>query len=143
MKAPCLMIWNGGFSVLYDALSEPWMMTRSAIQTFRNAVCYDVAGATCTIVDVHPICDVTLPDRLLPWHQSPVRLELQPGPDLSPGDMRARIVHILQRDSEIADFLKMPVDEAIASVREAETPVALIEAAKAALQHEGASSIRW
>jgi hypothetical protein len=68
---------------------------------------------------------VTLRDRMLPWRQIPVRLVRQPGPDLSLADVRVRLLSILQGDSEIADVLEVPVDQAIAWVRKALTLVAL------------------
>lgn len=70
---PFLLIWHGGFWVHSDALSEPWMMTRTAMNSFRNAVCHDSSGTTCTIIDVIPLRAVTLRDRMLPWRQIPVR----------------------------------------------------------------------
>jgi hypothetical protein len=133
LHSPFLLIGHGGFSVHSEALAEPSMMTRTAMNRFRNAICYDGAGSTCTIIDVIPLRDVTLRDRMLPWRQIPVRLVLQPGPDLSLADVRDRLLSILQGESEIADFLKMPVDDAIAWVRRAVTPMALIEAANAIL----------
>ena len=133
LQTPFLFIGHGGFSVHSDALAEPWMMTRTAMNSFRNAVCYDGSGTTCTIIDVIPLRDVTPRDRMLPWRRIPVRLVLQSGPDLSLVDVRVRLLSILQGDSEIADFLKMPVDDAIAWVRRAATPMALIEAAEAIL----------
>jgi hypothetical protein len=133
LQPPFLLIWHGGFSVHSQALAEPSMMTRTAMNRFRNAICYDGSGSTCTIIDVIPLRDVTLRDRMLPWRRIPVRLVLQPGPDLSLADVRSRLLSILQGESEIADFLKMPVDDAIASVRRAVTPMALIEAANAIL----------
>ena len=111
MQTPFLLIWHGGFSVHSDALSEPWMMTRTAMNNFRNAVCHDGTGTTCTIVDVIPLRAVTLRDRMLPWRQIPVRLVRQPGPDLSLAAVRVRLLSILQGDSEIADFLKMPAGD--------------------------------
>ena len=81
LQTPFLLIGHGGFSVHSDALAEPWMLTRTAMDSFRNAVCYDGSGATCTIIDVIPLRDMTLLDRMLPWRQFPVRLVLQPGPD--------------------------------------------------------------
>lgn len=125
MQTPFLLIWHGGFSVHSDALSEPWMMTRTAMNNFRNAVCHDGTGTTCTIIDVIPLRAVTLRDRTLPWRQIPVRLVRQPGPDLSLADVRVRLLSILQGDSEIADVLEVPVDQAIAWVRKALTLVAL------------------
>ncbi|MCZ8108486.1 MAG: hypothetical protein O9972_62870 [Burkholderiales bacterium] len=131
LQTPFLLIGHGGFSVHSDALAEPWMMTMTAMDCFRNAVCYDGSGTTCTIIDVIPLRDVTLRDRMLPWRQIPVRLVLQPGPDLSLADVRARLLSILQGDSEIADFLKMPVDDAIARLNEAQSAFDMIEAAQA------------
>jgi hypothetical protein len=131
LQTPFLLIGQSGFSVQSDALAEPWMMTRTAMDSFRNAVCYDGSGTTCTIIDVIPLRDVTLRDRMLPWRQIPVRLVLQPGPDLSLADVRARLLSILQGDSEIADVLKMPVDDAIALLNEAQSPLDMIEAAQA------------
>lgn len=106
------------------------MMTGTAMDSFRNAVCYDGSGTSCTIVDVIPRRDMTLRDRMLPWRQIPVRLVLQPGPDLSLADVRVRLLSILQGDSEIADFLKMPAGEAIARLNQARTPGELIAAAE-------------
>jgi hypothetical protein len=130
LQTPFLLIGHGGFSVHSDALAEPWMMTRTAMDSFRNAVCYDGSGTTCTIIDVIPLRDMTLRDRMLPWRQIPVRLVLQPGPDLSLADVRVRLLSILQGDSEIADFLKMPAGEAITRLNQARTPGELIAAAE-------------
>jgi hypothetical protein len=55
---------------------------------------------------------------------------LQPGPDLSLADVRVRLLSILQGDSEIADFLKIPAGEAITRVNQARTPRELIAAAE-------------
>ena len=131
LQTPFLLIGHGGFSVHTDALAEPWMMTRTVMDSFRNAVCYDGSGTSCTIIDVIPLRDVTLRDRMLPWRQIPVQFVLQPGPDLSLADVRIRLLSILQGDSEIADFLKMPVDDAIALLNEAQSPLDMIEAAQA------------
>jgi len=130
LQTPFLLIGHGGFSVHSDALAEPWMMTRTAMNSFRNAVCYDGSGTTCTIIDVIPLRDVTLRDRMLPWREIPVRLVLQSGPDLSLADVRDRLVLIMQGDSEIADFLKMPAGEAITRLTQARTPGELIAAAE-------------
>jgi hypothetical protein len=130
LKTPFLLIGHGGFSVHSDALPEAWMMTRTAMDSFRNAVCYDSSGTSCTIIDVIPLRDVTLRDRMLPWRQIPVRLVLQPGPDLSLADVRVKLLSILQGDSEIADFLKMPAGEAITRLNQASTPGELIAAAE-------------
>ena len=100
------------------------------MDSFRNAVCYDGSGASCTIIDIIPLRVVTLRDRILPWRQIPVRLVLQPGPDLSLADVRVRLLSILQGDSEIADFLKMPAGEAITRLNQARTPGELIAAAE-------------
>ena len=130
LQTPFLLIGHGGFSVHSDALAEPWMMTMTAMDSFRNAVCYDGSGTTCTIIDVIPLRDVTLRDRMLPWRQIPVRLVLQPGPDLSLAAVRVRLLSILQGDSEIADFLKIPTGEAITRLNQARTPGELIAAAE-------------
>ena len=130
LQTPFLLIGHGGFSVHTDALAEPWMMTRTAMDSFRNAVCYDGPGTTCTIIDVIPLRDMTLLDRMLPWRQIPVRLVLQPGPDLSLAAVRVRLLSILQGDSEIADFLKIPTGEAITRLNQARTPGELIAAAE-------------
>jgi hypothetical protein len=130
LQTPFLLIGHGGFSVHTDALAEPWMMTRTAMDSFRNAVCYDGSGTTCTIIDVIPLRDMTLLDRMLPWRQIPVRLVLQPGPDLSLAAVRVRLLSILQGDSEIADFLKIPTGEAITRLNQARTPGELIAAAE-------------
>jgi hypothetical protein len=130
LQTPFLLIGHGGFSVHSDALAEPWMLTRTAMDSFRNAVCYDGSGTTCTIIDVIPLRDMTLLDRMLPWRQIPVRLVLQPGPDLSLAAVRVRLLSILQGDSEIADFLKMPAGEAIARLNQASTPEELVAAAE-------------
>jgi len=100
------------------------------MDSFRNAVCYDALGTTCTIIDVIPFRDVTLRDRMLPWRQIPVRLVLQPGPDLSLADVRVKLLSILQGDSEIADFLKVPAGEAVTRLNQARTPGELIAAAQ-------------
>ena len=128
LQTPFLLIGHGGFSVHSDALAEAWMMTTSAMDSFRNAVCYDGSGTSLTIIDVIPLRDVTLRDRMLPWRQIPVRLVLKPGPDLSLADVRVRLNSILQGDSEIADFLKMPAGEAITRLNQATTPGELITA---------------
>jgi hypothetical protein len=130
LLTPFLLIGHGGFSVHSDALAEAWMMTRTAMDSFCNAVCYDGSGTSCTIIDVIPLRDVTLRNRLLPWRQIPVQLVLQPGPDLSLADVRVRLQSILQGDSEIADFLKMPAGEAITRLNQARTPGELIAAAE-------------
>lgn len=130
LQTPFLLIGHGGFSVHSDALAEPWMLTRTAMDSFRNAVCYDGSGTTCTIIDVIPLRDMTLLDRMLPWRQIPVRLVLQPGPDLSLATVRVRLLSILQGDSEIADFLKIPTGEAITRLNQARTPGELIAAAE-------------
>ena len=130
LRTPFLLIGHGGFSVHSDALAEPWMMTRTAMDSFRNAVCYDGSGTTCTIIDVIPLRDMTLLDRMLPWRQFPVRLVLQPGPDLSLATLRVRLLSILQGDSEIADFLKIPAAEAISRLKQASTPEELVAAAE-------------
>ena len=130
LQTPFLLIGHGGFSVHSDALAEAWMMTRTAMDSFRNAVCYDGSGTSCTIIDVIPLRDVTLRDRMLPWRQIPVQFVLQPGPDLSLADVRIRLLSILQGDSEIADFLKMPAGEAITRLHQARTPGELIAAAE-------------
>lgn len=130
LQRPFLLIGHGGFSVHSDALAEPWMMTRTAMDNFRNAVCYDGSGTTCTIIDAIPLRDVTLRDRMLPLRQIPVRLVLQPGPDLSLAAVRVRLLSILQGDSEIADFLKIPTGEAITRLNQARTPGELITAAE-------------
>lgn len=65
------------------------------MDNFRNAVCYDGSGTTCTIIDVIPLRDGTLRDRMLPWRQLPVRLVLQSGPDLSLAAVRVRLLSIL------------------------------------------------
>jgi hypothetical protein len=129
LQTPFLLIGHGGFSVHSDALAEAGMMTRTAMDRFRHAVCYDGSGTSCTIIDVIPVRDVTLRDRMLPWRQIPVRLVRQPRPDLSFADVRARLVAILQGESEIADFLKLPAGEAIARLNQARTPEELIAAA--------------
>jgi hypothetical protein len=129
LQTPFLLIGHGGFSVHSDALAEAGMMTRTAMDRFRHAVCYDGSGTSCTIIDVIPVRDVTLRDRMLPWSQIPVRLVRQPGPDLSLADVRARLLSILQGESEIADFLKLPAGEAIARLNQARTPEELIAAA--------------
>jgi hypothetical protein len=67
---------------------------------------------------------------MLPWRQIPVQFVLQPGPDLSLADVRIRLLSILQGDSEIADFLKMPAGEAITRLHQARTPGELIAAAE-------------
>jgi hypothetical protein len=131
LQTPFLLIGHGGFSVHSDALTEAWMMTRTAMDSFRNAVCYDGTGTSCTIIDVIPLRDVTLRDRMLPWRQIPVRLVLQPGPDLSLADVRISLLSILQGDSEIADFLKLTAGEAITRLNQARTPGELIAAAEA------------
>jgi len=130
LQTPFLLIGHGGFSVHSDALAEPWMMTRTAMDSFRNAVCYDGSGTSCTIIDVIPLRDVTLRDRMLPWRQIPVRLVVQPGPDLSLADVRVRLLATLQGESGIADFLKMPAGEAITRLNKATTPGELIAAAE-------------
>ena len=130
LQTPFSLIGHGGFSVHSDALAKAWMMTRTAMDSFRNAVCYDGSGTSCTIIDVIPLRGVTLRDRMLPWRQIPVRLVLQPGPDLSLSDVRVRLLSILQGDSEIADFLKMPAGEAITRLNKATTPGELIAAAE-------------
>jgi hypothetical protein len=130
LQTPFLLIGHGGFSVHSDALAEAWMMTRTAMDSFRNAVLYDASGTSCTITDVIPLRDVTLRDRMLPWRQIPVRLVLQPGPDLSLADVRVRLLSILQGDSKVADFLKMPAGEAITGLNQATTPGELIAAAE-------------
>jgi hypothetical protein len=79
---------------------------------------------------VIPLRDVTLRDRMLPWRQIPVRLVLKPAPDQSLADVRVRLLSILQGDSEIAGFLKMPAGEAIARLNQARTPGELIAAAE-------------
>ena len=105
LQRPFLLIGHGGFSVHSDALAEPWMMTRTAMNSFRNAVCYDGSGTTCTIIDVIPLRDVTLRDRMLPWREIPVRLVLQSGPDLSLADVRDRLY---QRPSELTCMRPLP-----------------------------------
>ena len=52
-------------------------------------------------------------------------------PNLSIEDVRDRLLSILRGDSEIADFLKMPVDDAIALLNEAQSAFDMIEAAQA------------
>lgn len=131
LQTPFLLIGDGGFSVQSGALTEPLMMTRDAMSSFRNAVCYDGLGRTCTIIEVIPIRQVTLCDRLLPWRQIPARFVFKPGPDLSLAEVRAKLLLILRGDSEIADFLKLPVDDAITRLNEAKSPFDLIEAAQA------------
>ena len=79
LQTPFLLIGHSGFSVQSVSLAEPWMMTRTAMDSFRNAVCYDGSGTTCTIIDVIPLRDGTLRDRMLPWRQLPVRLVPQSG----------------------------------------------------------------
>lgn len=130
LQTPFLLIVHDGFAVHSDALTEPWMMTRTAMDRFRNAVCYDGSGTTCTIIDLIPLRDVTLRDRMLPWRRIPVRLVLQPGPDLSLADVRQRLLATLQGDSEVADFLKIPAGEAVARLNQARTPGELIAAAE-------------
>lgn len=130
LQTPFLLIGSGGFSVHSDALAEPWMMTRTAMNSFRNAICYDGSGTTCTITDVIPLRDITLSDRMLPWRQIPTRFVLEPGPDLSLADVRAKLLSILQEDSEIADFLKIPAAEAISRLKQASTSEELIAAAQ-------------
>jgi len=130
LQTPFLLIGHGGFSVHSDALVVAWIMTRTAMDSFRNAVCYDSSGTSCTIIDVIPLRDVTLRDRMLPWRQTPVRFVLQPGPDLSLDDVRVRLLSILQGDSEIADFVKIPAGEAITRLNQARTPRELIAAAE-------------
>jgi len=130
LRTPFLLIGPSGFSVHTDALAQPWMMTRTAMNSFRNAVCYDGSGTSCTIMDVIPLRDVTLSDRMLPWRQIPTRFVLEPGPDLSLADMRGRLLSILNGDSEIADFLKVPAAEAISRLKQARTPEELIAAAE-------------
>jgi hypothetical protein len=80
---------------------------------------------------VVPIGDVTWRDRVIPWRQVPVRLTLQPRPDLSIEDVRERLLSILRGDSEIADFLRMSIDDAIARVQAARSPSEIVEAARA------------
>ncbi len=99
--------------------------------SFRNAVCFDASGTAKTIIDLVPLREVTWRDRIMPWRTFPVRLTLQNGPDLSIEDVRERLISILRGDSEIADFLKMPIDDAIARVQAAHTPSEIIEAARA------------
>jgi len=48
LQTPFLLIGHGGFWVHSDALAEPWMMTRTAMDSFLNAVCYD---GTCNASD--------------------------------------------------------------------------------------------
>jgi len=55
---------------------------------------------------------------------------LQPGPVLSLADIRARLVSALKGDNEIADFLKIPVNEASARLKKAGSALELIETAK-------------
>jgi hypothetical protein len=131
LQPPFLLIAARGFSVHSDALSEPWMMTRTAMDSFRNAICYDTSGTACTITDVVPLRHMTLCDRMLPWRQIPVRLVLEPGPVLSFADVRARLVSALKGDSEIADFLKIPVNEASVRLNKAGSALELIETANA------------
>ena len=130
MQTPFLLIGHGGFSVHSDAQAEALMMTRTAMDSFRNAVCYDRSGASCTIIDIIPLRVVTLRDRILPWRQIPVRLVLQPGLNLSLTDVRVRLLSILEGDSEIADFLKMPAGEAVTRLNHARTPGELIAVAE-------------
>jgi hypothetical protein len=131
MQTPFLLIAASGFSVYSDALPEPWLLTRRAMNSFRNAICYDASGTAHTITDVVPLRQMTLYDRMLPWRQIPVRLVLQPGPVLSLADIRARIVSALKGDNEIADFLKTPVNEASARLKKAGSALELIETANA------------
>ena len=133
LQVPFLLVRQAWFSVCSNTLAEPWMMTRTAMNTFRNAVCYDASGRACTIIDVVLLRDLTLRDRMVPWRQIPVRLVLQRGPDLSLDDVRDRLVSVIQGDSEIADFVKMPVDAAIAGLNRARTPWEMIQATKAIL----------
>jgi hypothetical protein len=128
--SPVLLISVRAFSVQSDPLSEPWMMTRTAMTSFRNAVCFDATGTVKTIIDLVPLRDLTWRDRMMPWRPFPVRLTLQPGPNLSIEDVRERLLSILRGDSEIADFLKMPIDDAIACVQAAHSPSEIIEAAR-------------
>ncbi len=129
--SPFLLISARGFSVQSDPLSEPWMMTRTAMTRFRNAVCFDASGTAKTIVDLVPVRAISWRDRLMPWRLFPVRLTLQPGPDLSIEEVRERLLSILRGESEIADFLKLPIDDAIARVQAAHSPSEIIEAARA------------
>lgn len=130
-ESPFLLISARGFLVQSDPLSEPWMMTRTAITSFRNAVCFDATGRVNTIVDLVPVRAMAWRDRMMPWRPFPVRLTLQPGPDLSIEEVRERLLSILRGDSEIADFLKTPIDDAIARVQAAHSPSEIIEAARA------------
>jgi hypothetical protein len=130
MQTPFLLIAASGFSVYSDALPEPWLLTRRAMNSFRNAICYDASGTAHTITDVVPLRQMTLYDRMLPWRQIPVRLVLQPGPVLSLADIRARLVSALKGENEIADFLKIPVNEASARLKKAGSALELIETAK-------------
>jgi hypothetical protein len=129
--SPFLLISARGFSVQSDPLSEPWILTGTAMTSFHNAVCFDATGTVNTIVDLVPLRAMAWRDRMMPWRQFPVRLTLQPGPDLSIEEVRERLLSILRGDSEIADFLKMPIDDAIARVQVAHSPSEIIEAARA------------
>lgn len=126
-----LLINVGAFSVHSHPLSEPWMLTTTAMNSFRKAICFDATGTVNTIVDLVPVRAISWRDRLMPLRQFPVRLTLQPGPDLSIEDVRARLLSILRGDSEIADVLRMPIDDAIARVQAAHSPSEIIEAARA------------
>jgi hypothetical protein len=128
---PFLLLTRSGFSVLSDALEEPWMMTRKAMNDFREALCYDSSGTVRTIIDVVPLRAMTLGDRLFPWRQYPARLVLERGPDLSINEVRGRLVAMLEGESAVADHLTMTAEGAIDRLSRATTPPGLIEAAQA------------
>jgi hypothetical protein len=133
VQPPFLLLGAGAFSVSSQSTSERWSLTTSAIRSgeFRGALCLDREGAVHAIVDVIPERAPTRVDRLVPWRSLPVRLVLESRPEVSLADVRDRLVEMLENDSRIADFLKVPAAEAIVRVKASRTPSELIVAASA------------
>lgn len=133
VEPPFLLLVAGAFSVSSESISERWTLTESAIRSgeFRGALCLDREGVVHAIVEVIPERAPTWVDRLIPWRSLPVRLVLESRPDVSLADVRDRMVAMLEGESRIADFLKVPAAEAIVRVKAARTPSELIEAASA------------
>lgn len=136
VQPPFLLLSAGAFAVSSQSTSGRWPLTKSAIRSgeFRGALSLDREGAVHAIVEVIPERAPTWVDRLIPWRSLPVRLVLEPRPEVSLADVRDRLVAMLEGESRIADFLKVPPAEAIMRVKASRTPSELIEAASALVE---------
>lgn len=125
---PFLLITRSGFSLQNDPLAETWMVTPTAMDTLRGALCFSASGEAQRIIDVVPLQPLRLHDRLRPWRRVPTRLVLQSAFELPLIEVRRQMVVMIQGDSAVAESLTIPIEEAVVILSKADTPLALIEA---------------